>query len=241
VPISDYTDVTGCQLLLEASRESASDNDLITTWNDASGNARHGTNGGGGARPTYKTNIINGRAVMRFNGSTTLFALPNFLTGFTAGELFAVLKIDTDPPGAGGQTGAWGFGNAGFPMHYPWTDGTIYDDFGSSTRHTTVNPTPSLSSDFRIYNTASEAGAWTSKLDGVTLFSTGTNTVNWRTNPYVGTSDNTGTYWLDGDLALLVLYNSALSSGNRADVMAKITLDYFTAPPVKRRRGRLRW
>lgn len=239
MPISDYTDVTGCQLLLEANRLSAADNDLIATWPDDSGNGRDATTSGT-ARPTYKTSVVNSQPVLRFDGTGDMFALPNFLTGFTAGEVFVVLKLDADPPGADAQTGLWRMGSAGDATHYPYTDGTIYDGFGATVRKTTVNPTPSLAGAFRTYNVSSASGSWTSRLDGTQIYTTGTNTVGWHTAPLLGTS-NGSTYWLDGDLALVVLYNAVLSAGDRSDVYDLIQSTYFGAaagqPAAKRMGG----
>lgn len=47
-----------------------SDGTTIATWNDSSTSANHATQATANARPTYKTNIINGRPVIRFDGST---------------------------------------------------------------------------------------------------------------------------------------------------------------------------
>lgn len=229
MPISDYTDVSGCQLILEASRITGlSDGDPVATWADASGNSRDFSQGTGVNRPTYKTNIINGRAIVRFDGTTDYVQGPNFLTGYTEGEIFVLVKINADPPADVAQSGLWVFGSSGDTTHFPYTDGTVYDAFATDTRKTTVDPTPSLSSTFRIYNVSSKSGEWTSRLDGTQIYTTGTNTVGWTTGPRLG-ADAGATRFLQGDLALAVLYNVVLSSADRASVIDKINTDYFGA------------
>src|SRR5262247_3533304 len=81
------------------------DNDPISTWADSSVNGRNATQSGT-ARPTYKVNIINGLPVARFDGADDFFTLPNFLTAFSAGEIFLVIKLDNDPPSVG-SGGLW--------------------------------------------------------------------------------------------------------------------------------------
>lgn len=44
------------------------DGDPVSTWSDLSG-AAHDATASGSARPLYKTNIVNGKAVVRFDGT----------------------------------------------------------------------------------------------------------------------------------------------------------------------------
>lgn len=224
--ITDPTDVTNCELWLAADNiVGLNDGDAVTTWSDASGNARDATQATAAKKPIYKTAIVNGEPIVRFDGSDDVLALPNFLTGFTAGEMFVVVKIDVDPPAASGQTGCWNFGS-GARSHYPFTDGTIYDHFGTDTRKTTVDPTPALTS-FRLYNAISASGEWTSNLNGTQLFTTATNTVGWSTAPLVGqSSEGGGDFYLDGDIAELALYSRKVTTTERDDLESYFSTKY---------------
>lgn len=62
------SDISGLQLWLKASALSLSDGDPVSTWTDSSGNGRHATQSGS-ERPTFKTAILNGKPVIRFNGT----------------------------------------------------------------------------------------------------------------------------------------------------------------------------
>lgn len=63
------TDITGCKLWLKADALGLSDGAAVSSWTDSSGNSNPATQSTGGLQPIYKTNIINGLAVVRFNGT----------------------------------------------------------------------------------------------------------------------------------------------------------------------------
>lgn len=78
------------KLWLDASSLTLSDNDLVSEWTDLSGNNNHATQENDGNKPTFKTNILNGRPVIRFDGLNYLIlpqeissGLENYL-GITA-------------------------------------------------------------------------------------------------------------------------------------------------------------
>jgi hypothetical protein len=61
------SDIAGLSLWSRADQISASDGDAIDTWTDLSGNGNHSTQSDATKKPTYKTNIINGKPVLRFD------------------------------------------------------------------------------------------------------------------------------------------------------------------------------
>lgn len=214
--------IVGLELWLKADAITGlNDADPVTTWPDSSGKGRDATQSVGGNKPAYKVNIVNGKPVVRFNGSSNFMNLPDFLTGFSAGEIFLVIKLNNDPPTVG-SGGLWEFGSAAQASHYPFTDGVIYDAFGTDTRKTTVNPTPTLAA-WRLYNVSSASGAWTSRLDTTQLFTTATNTVAWTTAPKFGTSS---TFFTDGDIAEILIYSSILSSADRSSLSSFLSSKY---------------
>jgi hypothetical protein len=180
---------------------------------DASGNGRDATQGTGAAKPTYRTNVVNGKPVVRFDGVDDELELPDFLTSFTAGEIFYVLKAVADPPLVGNQGFTLFGANTG--NLYPFSDSVIYDSFGSTVRHTTVDPTPSLVV-FHVYNTTSQANEWTSRINGTQIFTTGTNTVGWTPFPRIGQGGSN--IFGNHDYAEIVLYNRVLSTSERQQV-----------------------
>lgn len=169
--------------------------DQINTWSDSSINARNATGqADSGIKPRYgsASGPLAGPSVeLNLNGSGGYFTLPNFMTGFTAGEAFMVVKCNADPASSSGTSAhplsQWG--SDATAAHYPFTDGVIYDDFGSTARLTTGNPSTSLAT-WHVYDVRSASASWIRSINGATagadFFSTGTNTVGWGTTPQLG-------------------------------------------------------
>ena len=111
--------------------------------------------------------------------------------------------------------------------HYPYSDNTFYNDFGSTTRKTVGAATNSVG----IYKTLSFYSApndWAFFVDGGTggssggssaLFSTGTNTVGWVSlgQPFLGSLTGISTHF-NGWLAEFLITNAKESAANRQKV-----------------------
>jgi len=223
------TDIAGLNLWLPADQIVATDGDPLDDWKDRSGNAYDYTQSTSGDRPTYKANIVNGNPVVRFNGTNQYFTGPNHLTGLTAATILIVMKSDNDPPVVG-DGGLWRLGSdtsSGSANHVPYTDGVIYDGAGSNTRYTVGDPTPSLAA-WRAYSIVTSSSEWTARLDNSTLYTTGSNTVGWRTAPLLGKTTNNLGYsgFFDGDIAELLIYDSALGSTDRASLQTYFAAKY---------------
>jgi hypothetical protein len=181
---------------------------------DQSGNARHQAQLSSNPLPPIALGTLNGRPSVNWDNFDYV-DLGN-LSALTEGEIFRLVKKDADPPV--GQGFFWLFGTSGSSSHVPYTSGTIYDDFGSNVRKTTVDPTPALTS-WRLYSVYSAASDWASYLDGTQIYSTGTNTVAFNSGAYF-TSDgelNTGED---------ILFSSKLSAPDRTIVFNDIETNY---------------
>lgn len=227
---AEVTDLpAGLLLWLRATDLGGVDNTAVSSWPDQSGNGNNATGtGDSGATPVLKTGQSTADGVAVYVDSTSShrhFVFGNFLSSLTAAEVFVVVKAVNDPPpqGAGNDVnngGFWKFGSgtgSSSAAHYPYQDGSIYDGWGSTTRKTVGNPTPALTS-WHIYNISTAAGAWEARLDGVSLFSTATNAVGWRSAPILGMSERNN---LDDQLgqfyfAELMIFNQVLSTTDRA-------------------------
>lgn len=73
--------IADLEVWLDAGSLALSDNDPVSTWADRSGNGNDATQGTGANQPTYKTNILNGRPIVRFDatndGMSTALTLVN--------------------------------------------------------------------------------------------------------------------------------------------------------------------
>lgn len=209
----DPLSISGCVLWLDSSDTAtlfktdgttqAVLNDELGKWGDKSGNARHATQNTATRYPYLRSDGIEFTAQW--------FDIASSLSALTAATVFIVVKIDSDPPGGGGASGLWALGNSP-TTHFPYIDGTIYDDFGSSARKTTVNPATDLTG-WNNYSVTTASGEWTSRLNGTQLYTTASNTVAWNGGHLLGKSGSA--IFLDGKIREFLIYDSALNSTNR--------------------------
>ena len=86
----------------------------------------------------------------------------------------------------------------------------------------TGDPTPALTT-WRLYNVVSTSSEWTSYIDGIQHFTTGTNTVAFTATTKLGAYDvNT----MDGDIAEVIIYSAKLSSPDWVQTKAYIATKY---------------
>lgn len=81
------TDLSGLAIWLDAPTLGLSNGAPVASWTDLSGNARTPTQGTAGARPTYTTGVINGLAVVSFDGADDALTFASSIpttSGFTA-------------------------------------------------------------------------------------------------------------------------------------------------------------
>ena len=191
----------------------------IATWSDKKG-TNHATQATGVSRPTVDATGLNSKAVVNFNASNAEhFALPNFVSGYTAGSVFVVCKLDADPT-AHEAPACRGLRDVRLSDHHPYTpDGVVYNGWGTDARKQTVNPATSLAT-WHILNFNSAPSAWSFYLNGTSEFSTGTNTVAFHTAPLIGrrTGGSAGTAPFAGKIAEILIFNTVLSQSDREKV-----------------------
>lgn len=71
------------------------DGDPISQWDDSSGNGRHVTQGTGSDQPTYKTNILNGQPVVRFDGSNDFLVSSALISSMIAASAYTIFAVVT--------------------------------------------------------------------------------------------------------------------------------------------------
>jgi len=88
-------DISGLQLWLDASQIAGlNDGDAVGTWSDLSGTGNNATQATASKKPTFKTNQINGRPVVRFDGVDDVLEYANQLFTFTGNaSVFVVVKV----------------------------------------------------------------------------------------------------------------------------------------------------
>lgn len=187
-----------------------SDADPISTMPNTGtgGSGYDGTTTGGGptTRPSYQTNEFGSLPGIFFDpsGVPQKFDIGD-LSALSEATVFIVVKVMA-------SNGMWTLGT-GSGTYYPYSgDGKIYDDFGSTTRKDAIVPGISLSG-AHLYCVRTKAGEWTARINGVQVYTTGTNTVGFPSACQLGYNTSSGTW--QGVVGRFKLFNSGLSDGDR--------------------------
>lgn len=199
----------------DASLLTGSDNDQVAAWADSSGNGNNLSQGTAGLRPLLRTAFQNGKNVLEFPDATEhRFTVPNIFSGKSSGSCFHVVQGYDDASHSGGWDG-WGTDPTN-ANHSPFSDGNIYDGFGSTLRKSCGNPTPSMAG-WRIVGRHSAASDYKIFIDATQLFSTGTNTVGFHAAPKIG-GNNVAGFHFQGHVAEYILVDSVLAQADRERV-----------------------
>ncbi|MFZ4786241.1 MAG: hypothetical protein ACOYLH_12250, partial [Flavobacteriales bacterium] len=82
-------------LKADAGTSGTADGDLLTYWNDQSGNGTNATqSGGASAQPRFKTNIMNGHPAIEFNGGARFFNINYSSLGSTYTIITVAKRVD---------------------------------------------------------------------------------------------------------------------------------------------------
>jgi hypothetical protein len=198
------------------------DTDPVGSFTDFSSFAEHFSQATAGFRPTLQTNELNSLPAVAFAGTDDVLNGPD-LSALTAGEVFVVFKVAADPT-TGFEGAIWKFGtDAAASDLVPFTDGNVYDGFGSTARKSTGNPTDSLAS-YVLYNVVTTATEWTSFVNGTQHFTTATNTVGFSATPTLGA--NVIPAYSMASVCELILSSAKLSAGDKSSVKSYIATKY---------------
>lgn len=183
----------------------ASDRGTTTDqWDDKSGNGNHFTSASG-EFPT-------------FTAGEAIFSTGDFLTGptfaaLTEGEVF--LRVQNDVQSGGAQGTPLDFDLVSAIDHYAYSGNVIYNGFGSTGRKNCGVTTQVLTT-YHTLNIFSAASDWEMLIDGVSEFSTVSNTVSFSATPWLGKSS----YAWDGRIKAVAFFNAKLSATDRASMLA---------------------
>jgi len=193
----------------------------ISVLGDKSVNAEAATQSVGASQPTVAAASLNGLDTI--SCANQWFEIPD-LSHLTEASIFLLVKVDADPP-IEARSGLWKFGNDPTTKntHYPYTDSNVYEEFGSTVRKNTGNPTPSLA-DWRLYCVEAKDGLWRSSFDDVDFFITSSNTLGWSTTHYLGRSLEE--YYLWGKWAECVILGRIPTVDDRSALVASLLWKY---------------
>lgn len=225
------TDISGLKFWIKADSLSLSDNDPISTWADQSGNSNNAT-ASLTARPLYKTNIQNSLPVARFDGSNDVMEVANtaIVGGETGMSIFMVVKEAALTLNKV-YLSKWDYATAGCfaAQTYQGASDEIQLYFADSAGDAGVNYGFSLDGDLGtnfyliefIYNgTLTNTNRIKTYRNGTALTTgtqgtIGTSLQSVSSTLKIGQFGGALTRNFNGDFGEILLYNAALSDGDR--------------------------
>jgi hypothetical protein len=210
--ISSPLEITGCTLWMDADQIVGNDGDLVATWSDTSGTGNNATATGAG-RPTLKTNILNGKKVVRFSGSNYM----SLTSQSSYNSVFMVLNF------TGSTTGYKGL------YSRTTADYGIYSNLSTAKkwglyRNAEISSGKALGTAYRhisvIWRSGSDIDLTT---DGIVVNTGGGSPFGYAGN-LIGSDEGTQNHV--GDIAEIIIYNTALSTANRRSVENYLRVKY---------------
>ncbi len=201
--------IAGCQLWLDASQLTGlSNNDPLSTWTDFSTHSRDATQSGG-ARPTYKTNVKNSLPAILFVASSSQY-MTGSLTLSQPVTLFAVVKHTSSGP----QTFNFYFDGTTNRLALLRLDTSTpgYEAYAGSDAAITVSADTNWHYLTAVVNGSSSIVA--NNGSATTGLAAGSNSLG---STYIlgGGYVPTPGAFMDGYIAEFIVYDTALSSGDR--------------------------
>jgi hypothetical protein len=219
------SDISGLVLWLDADAiEGLNDGDPVTTWEDQSGQGHDFAQPTASAKPTYQTNELNGKPIVRFDGTDDFLRRTDNDVGAFGTDPFSIFIViqTTDSTArillkeneAGGGDGLYIYGDGNDYLYWNGTTGIAIGASDSSFHLIAVTRSGTGAGGLVPYY---DAAAQTAGTESRTL--SGTTTL------YIGTTNDDPVY-LAGDIAEIIIYDSALSQANRESVEDYISNKY---------------
>jgi len=225
------TDISGLVLWLKADEmvadgNAAADGDAVATWTDHSGTSNNATQSTAANKPIYKTNIVNGKPVIRCNADS--------------GTAQYMLTANNDPTNpstrivvAKNTSSVAGYGYRCALDVDPTTQSMLVTNpatTGSGTWRAYagayLNSTVDAATTFKIAAAGLNGASSYIRVNGaVTSGNTGAQEATGKTSIGGSSSGDTQNSWT-GDIAEVLIYNSQLTAGDAARVESYLAAKY---------------
>lgn len=200
MPAFTPTDISGLSVWLKADALVLSDADPVSSWTDSSGNARHATQATSGARPTYRTGVVNAKPVVRFDGTDDWLS-----AAFTLNQPYTMLVVAKHNVFPGTQQDILDGGNGNpVPFRTQSTQRTIYAG-------TFLTLAAGLDTSWHIAQGTYSGAASSLRVDGGAGAS-GVDIGNLAAGGVTVGASFGGGQPFNGDVAEVLVYNKALSA-----------------------------
>ena len=223
------TDISGCTLWLEARFLTGyADGASVDRWADLSGLGRDAVQATGSKQPTFKTNILNGYPVIRFDGTDDVLntASAAFVGSDGTWTAFAVVTstasaIKLIVNGDNGTT-------IRVAQFLRYLDGTSAQSIAFDTAHNAYTDSVSAWSGWDVLEAVRDGTSVETFINGTGNGSTATANTPDGTSTVVNIGDfSLGSFCLPGDLAAVLLYNRALTTTERLTIRTYCNARYL--------------
>lgn len=210
-------------LKADAGTSTTSNGVALSSWVDQSGNGNDASQSSGGAQPTYVSSSINGLPAIRFNGSTSFLDLPTASTlGIQNSEFDVFVVAKSSNSGIQFLIG----GTAGnYEVHLNGASGarfipksTLFVDKGATSLYTNGSA--------YIFNAAAGSENGVLRVNGYAGGDSAYDSRNAENSVITLGRRGNGTFYLNGDIAEVIIYNSVLSAVDRASVESYLAAKY---------------
>ena len=223
---------SGLQHWLKANDATAVGN--MTVWNDQSLSQVNLTASG---TPSKINSVLNYNPVINFDGNSYFYLASNFTLANTSGEVFSLGRSFSTNATRGHMYTYGGTSNG----HYTWSDGAIYETFGTTDRFGYNPATASIldaktgisstafsysALDWNLHNVFSTTNNWGINVNGKSLVSTANNAVTYTKSDQNILVGATPGYIFYGQISEIILYNGVLSAAERLKVNSYYALKY---------------
>ena len=222
-PLFSPDDVSGLIVWCAARLETGYvDDDPVGTWTDQSGNNLH-AGASGTTRPLYKTNVLNGLAVLRFDADDYMSIGSINLTGTDAVSVFGVYSAPS-----GGDRVFYEFSD----NVNSYTDSFLcYRTAGNAPTalvkgdvgYCTTTSARTLTTTHRIVTyvfdkslSSNESAVYVDSVGGAACATNNTNAFGTRTS-FIAARGGASLF-LNGDIAEFLFYNRAVTAGERGQI-----------------------
>lgn len=212
------TSISGLQLWLDASDSSTItlNGSTVSQWNDKSGNDYHVSQGTASNQPTYVESALNSKNTVRFDGAGDglINTIDTPVGGSTNRTVFVVFNFTA-------------FIGPKYALTLGYNGGALGTAFGISQEiavrvgdgnrlfNTSVDTTHAIVTIMLDGTSTTDLSAWKNG-SSLGVSSTVTRTIN--TSSGIGIGRSNGGAYLQGDVAEVIVYNSALSTSDRESV-----------------------
>jgi hypothetical protein len=227
--------VLGLKLWLRADLISGlSDGAAVATWPDDSGGGKDAAQATGANQPTYRTNVVNGRPVVRFDGTNDWMATPSLTFG-----AFTAFYVYRGTAGLLAEHSASAVVNDGDYFYPPGGAHTLVRR-GGGTLLSSYDVSPNLADNAWRLVTRRHDGTHAGHALYVGGTLQGKSTVYNSADPgtatvsaalYLGARGGGASLFFAGDLAELLVYDSALATADREAVQAFCAAKYGLSLP----------